>query len=308
MDRLQSLIVFVAVAEEESFAAASRRLALSPPAVTRAVAALEDHLGVKLLNRTTRFVRVTEAGQRYLDDVRRILAELDTADEMVAGINAQPRGHLSITAPVLFGKMFVTPGVVDYLRRYPATKVSALFVDRVVNLIEEGIDVGIRIGELQDSTLRAIRVGFVRRIVCASPAYLKANGTPKSPAELAPHTVIAARGFSNSVVEWKFANDEETLSIRLKPQLTVTSNDAAIEAALQGFGITRLLSYQVAPYLASGHLKIVLGKFEPSRLPVHVLHREGRHASAKVRAFVDLMAARLRAETAFAKEETSVRA
>jgi DNA-binding transcriptional LysR family regulator len=297
MDRFQAMTVFVAVAEEESFAGGARRLAMSPPAVTRAVAALEDRLGVKLLTRTTRLVRATEAGQRYLEDARRILAELDEADETAAGINAEPRGQLSITAPVLFGRMFVIPGVVEYLRRYSAMKVSALFLDRVVNLLEEGMDVGVRIGELPDSTMRAISVGFVRRVVCASPAYLKQNGLPSAPLDLPQHAVIAARGLSPGV-EWKFAGNGETLAMRLRPRLTVTSNDAAIEAAVQGFGLTRLLSYQIAPYLASGQLEIVLSAFEPSRWPIHVLHREGRRASAKVRTFVDLMVARLRAEAA----------
>ncbi|MDD1629788.1 MAG: LysR family transcriptional regulator, partial [Methylococcaceae bacterium] len=153
MDRLHLMTVFVAVAEEESFAGGSRRLGMSPPAVTRAIAALEDRLGVKLLTRTTRYVRVTDAGNRYLDDARRIIAELDEADEAAAGINAEPRGHLAVTAPVLFGRIFVIPGIVDYLQRYPDMEVSAVFLDRVVNLLEEGFDVGVRIGELPDSSM-----------------------------------------------------------------------------------------------------------------------------------------------------------
>ena len=175
MDRLHLMTVFVAVAEEEGFAAGARRLHLSPPAVTRAVASLETRLGVKLLNRTTRYVRTTEAGQRYLEDARRILAEVDAADEAAAGINAEPRGHLAVTAPVLFGRMFVMPGIVDYLKRYPDTEVSAMFLDRIVNLLEEGLDVGVRIGELPDSSMRALRVGSVRLVLCASPHYLQTS-------------------------------------------------------------------------------------------------------------------------------------
>jgi len=159
MDRFHLMSVFVAVAETEGFAAGARRLNMSPPAVTRAVAALEEQLGVKLFNRTTRFVRTTEAGQRYLTDARRILADIDAADEAAAGINAEPRGHLTITAPVMFGRMHVMPGIIKYLERYPGTEVSAVFLDRVVNLLEEGIDVGIRIGELPDSSMQALRVG-----------------------------------------------------------------------------------------------------------------------------------------------------
>lgn len=299
MDRLHLMTVFVAVAEEESFAGGARRLGMSPPAVTRAIAALEARLGVKLLNRTTRFVRTTEAGQRYLDDSRRIIGEVDEAGEAAAGINAEPRGHLAITAPVLFGKMFVLPVIVEFLQRYPAMKVSALFLDRVVNLLEEGLDVGVRIGELPDSSIRAIRVGSVRRVMCASPDYLEKHGMPHNPRELSGHNIVAASGVSPTI-EWKFGQGAELTAVRVKPRLTVTTNDAAIEAALQGFGITRLLSYQVAPRLASGQLKIILSEFEPAPMPIHVLHREGRYASAKVRSFVDLIAIRLREDHALA--------
>lgn len=297
MDRLHLMTVFVAVAEEESFAGGARRLGMSPPAVTRAIAALEERIGVKLLNRTTRFVRATEAGQRYLDDARRIIGEVDEADEAAAGISAEPRGHLAITAPVLFGKMFVLPVIVEYLRRYPAMEVAALFLDRVVNLLEEGLDVGVRIGELPDSSMKAIRVGSIRRVLCASPDYLDKHGTPNALPALSGHTLIAASAVSPTN-EWKFGRGSELSSIRVKPRLTVSNNDAAIEAALQGFGITRLLSYQVAAHLASGQLKIILTEFEPAPMPIHVLHREGRYASAKIRSFVDLIAARLRENSA----------
>lgn len=292
MDRLHLMTVFVAVAEEESFAAGARRLGMSPPAVTRAVAALEDRLGVKLLNRTTRYVRVTDAGSRYLDDCRRIIHETDEADEAAVGINAEPRGHLEVTAPVMFGRLFVIPGIVDYLKRYPEMEVSAVFLDRVVNLLEEGFDVGIRIGELPDSTMRAICVGQVRRVLCASPGYLAMNGMPNTPAELAKHKIVAASGVS-PVMDWKFA---QNITVRVKPRLTVTSNDAAIEAIQEGLGISRLLSYQVASYVNSGQLQTVLSEYEPKALPIHVVHREGRYASAKVRTFVDLIVAKLRSQ------------
>jgi DNA-binding transcriptional LysR family regulator len=297
MDRLHLMTVFVAVAEEQSFARAARKLRLSPPAVTRAIAGLEERLAVKLLDRTTRFVRATEAGQRYLDDARRILAEVEEADEAAAGINAEPRGHLAVTAPVQFGKLFVLPIVVDYLQRHPATQVSALFLDRVVNLIEEGLDVGVRIGELPDSSMQAIRVARVRRLLCASPEYLRRHGLPETPADLARHDIVSALGI-NPTTEWKFGDGRKAQSVRVNPRLSVTTNDAAIEAAVQGFGITRLLSYQIAPHLAAGQLQIVLGEYESASLPVHVLHREGRYASAKVRTFVDLVVARLRGNSA----------
>lgn len=296
MDRLYLMTVFVAVAEEESFAGAARRLGMSPPAVTRAIAALEERLGVKLLNRTTRHVRATDAGLRYLDDARRVIAAADEADEAAVGVNAEPRGHMTVTAPVLFGRMYVMPGIVEYLRTYPDTTVSALFLDRVVNMLEEGVDVGIRIGELSDSSYRAVRVGHVRRVICASPAYLKTHGIPQTPQDLRQHEVIVASSLSQNV-EWRFVDQGEPVSVRIKPRLTVSSNDGAIEAALQGLGVTRLMSYQVAPYLATGKLKVVLSEFESPRVPIHIIHREGRHASTKMRAFIDLMAERLRADT-----------
>lgn len=295
MDRLHLMTVFLAVAEEQGFAAAARRLQMSPPAVTRAIAALEEHLGVRLLNRTTRHVRVTEAGQRYLEDARQVIVAADAADEAAAGINAEPRGHLAVTAPVLFGRRFVTPGIVEYLGKYPQTDVSAVFLDRVVNLLEEGLDVGIRIGELPDSTMRARRVGSVRLVVCASPSYLQCHGVPEEPAALAGHSTIASlAGFGG--VDWRFSVANEPRSVRLHPRLRVTSNDAAIEAALQGFGITRLLYYQVAPLVESGRLRLVLEPFELKPRPIHIVHREDRYGSARIRAFVDLMASRLRAE------------
>lgn len=297
MDRLHLMNVFVAVAETESFADGGRRLGMSAPAVTRAVAALEKRLGVKLFNRTTRFVRATEAGQRYLEDARRIIAEVDDADEAAKGINATPRGNLNVTAPVLFGRMFILPGIIEYQERYPEMEVSALFVDRVVNLLEEGLDVGVRIGALPDSSMKAIRVGAVRRVLCATPEYLKKHGTPSKPENLSQHSVIAATGVSPTN-DWKFHQGARSINVRIRARLSVNSNDAAIEAALAGFGITRLLSYQIAPYVAARRLKIVLAAFEPAPMPIHVLHREGRYASAKIRSFVDLIAARLKKDPA----------
>ncbi|MCE9633542.1 MAG: LysR family transcriptional regulator, partial [Methylophilales bacterium] len=247
------------------------------------------------LNRTTRYVRATDAGQRYLEDARRIIGEVEEANEAAAGVNAEPRGHLAVTAPVLFGKMYVLPSIADYLQRYPQMEVSAVFLDRVVNLMEEGLDVGIRIGELPDSSMKAIRVGAVRRVLCASPGYLEKRGTPKSPAELVQYDIVAASAVSPSI-EWKFGQGSAASSTRIKPRLAVTTNDAAIDAVSQGFGISRLLSYQIANYVGAGQLKIILSEFEPATMPIHVIHREGRYASAKVRTFVDLMVAKLRAD------------
>ena len=291
--------VFVAVAEERSFAAAARRLGLSPPAVTRAVAELEQRLRVKLLTRTTRHVRVTDLGAQYLADARRLLDELEAIDDSVGGSYRALRGGLVVTAPVQFGRLYVIPGVVDYLGRYPETSVHALLVDRVVNLVEEGIDAGVRIGELPDSSINAALAGKVRRVICAAPAYLKKHGTPKRPEDLKRHTLIAASSISTTS-EWRFAEGRKSIGVKLQPRLTVTTNDAAIEAATLGFGLTRLLSYQVASAVASGKLEIVLSRYEPEALPIHVVYREGRQTSARIRTFVDLMVERLRSDAALA--------
>lgn len=297
MDRYHLMSVFVAVAEEQGFAAAARRLHMSPPAVTRSVAALEEHLGVKLLQRSTRYVRATEAGVRYLEDARRILLEVEAADKTAAGINATPRGQLAVTAPVLFGRKFVMPGVVEYLRLHPETEVSVMFLDRVVNLLEEGMDVGVRIGNLPDSSMRALRVGSVRIVLCASAEYLQEHGIPQEPDDLHNHRMIASRA-GDHVLDLRFKTKDRERNILLKARLNTNTNDAAIEAALLGYGITRLISYQVAEHLASGKLQTVLASWEPDPLPIHILHREGRHAAAKVRTFVDLMAEHIRSNLA----------
>lgn len=297
MDRLDSMTMFVAVADAGSFAGAARRLGVSPPVVTRAVAALEDRLGVRLLTRTTRLVRLTDAGGRYLEDCRRILADLDEADESAAGVNAAPRGLLSLTAPVLFGRLYVLPVVGAYLRRYPEVHVNAMFLDRIVNLVDEGLDVAIRIGELPDSSLQAVKVGQVRQVVCAAPDYLADRGTPMHPAELKRHTVIAATGITPTA-DWKFTDGGIAISVKVTPRLNVNTNDGAIAAASAGLGLTRVLSYQAAPQLSSGALQIVLADYEPPPLPIHVVHREGRRPSAKARAFVDLIVEQLRQDKA----------
>ncbi|HSH54072.1 MAG TPA: LysR family transcriptional regulator [Methylotenera sp.] len=294
MDRLNLMTIFVAVAEQEGFAGAARLLHISPPAVTRAIATLEEHLGVKLFNRTTRYVRLTEAGHRYLEDSRHIIAAADEADEAAIGINAEPKGHLVVTAPVLFGRLYVIPGIAEYLQRHNDTEVTALFLDRVVNLLEEGVDVAIRIGELPDSSYKALKVGQVRRVLCASPSYLAKHGAPHSLQELVKHQLISAVAISPTI-DWRFEVDGSPMTIRIKPRLRVTSNDSAIEAAILGLGITQLLSYQVAPQLASGELNIILSEFEPKPLPINVIHREGRYAPAKIRSFVDLITMQLRA-------------
>lgn len=297
MDRLHLINVFVAVVDANGFAGAARKLNISPPAVTRAISELEAHLGVRLLTRTTRVVRVTEAGARYVEDCRRILAELAEADESVSGLHAAPRGRLTLTAPVLFGALFVTPIVAEYLQRYPEVTTACWFLDRVVNMVDEGVDIAIRIGELPDSSLQAIRVGRVRRVICAAPDYLARHGTPQTPDELTAHTIVSASGVTPTP-EWRLVENGAPKVVKLQPRMTTTTNDSAVAAAVAGFGLTRLLSYQVAEHVREGRLQIVLSEFETAPLPVHLVHREGRHASQKARAFLDLAIERLRTNPA----------
>lgn len=295
MDRLDGMRVFVAVAEAGGFAPAARALRLSPPAVTRAVAALEDRIGARLLHRTTRTVRLTEAGARFLADAKRILAELDEAEATAAGAHAEPRGQVTVTAPLLFGKMHVAPVVLGFLARYPEVSARTLFVDRVVDLLDEGIDVAIRIAVLPDSTLSAVRVGHVRRVVCASPEFLARHGTPETPRDLEGLDCI---GFQSgpTPAPWVFpVRDGGSETVRPRMQLLVNNADVAVEAAIAGRGITRVLSYQAADAVRDGRLAILLPGFEPPPIPVQLVHLEGRRAAARVRAFVDFAGERLRA-------------
>ena len=293
MDQLHLMTVFVAVAEQQGFAAASRTLQMSPPAVTRAITALEQKVGVKLLNRTTRHVKTTDAGQRYLQDAKRILQEVVQANEAAQGIHGEPKGSLRVTAPVLFGEQYVTPVLVKYLQQFPMTKVDTVFVDRVVSLLEEGIDVGIRIGHLPDSSMHARQVGHVSLILVASPHYLQQQGIPASPQELNQYSIITTSS-GDLAHDWHFNEKGKTSSVRVQPRMSVNTNQAAINAAKQGLGISRVMSYQVAKELEQGHLNVLLADYQLAPLPVHVIHREGPNASAKVRSFIDLLSNELK--------------
>lgn len=294
MDQLYLMKAFVAVVDANGFAGGARALKVSAPSVTRAVNELESQLGVRLLNRTTRVVRVTEPGARYAEDCRRILTDLETANASVAGLHSTPTGLLTVTAPVLFGARYVTPIVTEYLERFPNVSAECWYLDRVVNMMEEGIDIAVRIGELPDSSMQAVRVGRMRRVICGSPRYLEQHGIPKTPDDLQKHEIISADAVSPGA-EWRLMRGGMPCIVKLKPRLTSSSNDGALVAAVEGFGLTRLLSYQIADHLQNGQLKIVLEDCEPSALPVHLVHREGRYASRKARSFLDLAVARLRA-------------
>jgi len=295
MDRFRELSAVLAVAEEGAFNAAARRLGSSPPAVTRLVNGLEARLGVRLFSRTTRQVRPTEAGARLVADAARIIAELEAAEASAMGAHAVPRGVLRITAPVLFGQRFVAPVLRAYLDAFPAVKVEALFVDRIVDLNGEGLDVAVRIGELPDSALTATRVGAVRRVTVAAPGYLTRHGRPDTPENLARHRVIVSTG-SEATPAWDYAAGGERRTVRISPTLAVNTMEAAIDAAIAGFGVTRVLSYQVGDALASRSLVEVLAEHEDRDLPIHLVHSEGRHAAAKIRAFIDFAVPRLRAQ------------
>ena len=297
MDRFRSLQVFVKVAECGGFAAAARALAMSPPAVTRAISALEKRIDTRLLIRTTRSVRLTESGERFLRDCRRILVELEEAEEAAVGSHAAPRGELRVTAPLLFGRLFVTPILGDFLEKYPLVTCRTLFIDRIVNLMDEGLDIAIRIGNLPDSSLVAIRAGTVRWVMFAAPDYLKMHGRPAHPTDLTHHRLVQSIAIETAP-EWPYHENGILRSIRIEPRLQINTNDAVVELVARGWGISRLLSYQIAPQLSEGRVEVILSEFEPPPLPIHVVHQEGRMVSTKVRAFVDFMVDRLRANPA----------
>lgn len=296
MDRIQAMATFLAVVETGGFASAARRLNMSPSVVTRAVSELEERLGVRLLIRTTRSVRVTEAGMRYAESCRKILVDFEEAESAAAGAHALARGQLTVTSSVNFGCMYVSQIARDYLTLFPEVEINCLFLDRMVNLVDEGVDVAIRIGELPNSSLRAIKVGQVREILCASPNYLRQRGTPKRPEDLSQHVVIAATGVTPTS-DWRFRDGDKSATIRLQPRFTTTMNEAAAECAVAGFGITRLPLFQIAQEVKEGALSLVLEDFERPAVPIHVVHREGRHVTRKVRAFIDMAVEAIRNDT-----------
>lgn len=293
MDRVQSLEVFVAVAEAESFAAGARSMGLSAPSATRGVNALEDRLGVRLFTRTTRRVKLTDVGKTYLEDARHILSQLKAADEAAVGAAVKPVGQLRLTCSTEFGRIYIAPIVTEFLDIYPDMSSEVLMVDRIVDIVEEGFDVAVRIGPLPSSGLSAVRVGQVRRLICGAPEYFERHGFPSSPAELTEHQVIS-NSLSAQAVEWRFGPnlDEE---VRLKPRLTLSSVAASIAMAQQSWGLVRVLSYQVGTDIVEGRLQSVLDAYEPDPLPIHLVHVEGRRAPAKIRSFIDLAKRRLRA-------------
>ena len=288
MDRIDAMQAFVAVADLRGFAPAARKLGLSPSGVTRLVAALEERLGARLLQRTTRSVTLTDVGARYLERARRILADVEEAEGSAEGERNRPSGRLVVSVPVGFGRLHVSPLMSAYLTRHPEASAELRLEDRTINLVEDGVDLAVRIGHLADSSLVARHVGEMRRVVVASPAYLKQRGEPKTPQALASHATIQF-GAMSTPPDWRFVDDGRELRIACTPRLTTNSADAAIQYAEQGGGLTRVLAYQAAAAIKAGRLKIVLEKFEEPPLPIHLVYPTSRLLSAKVRAFVDLV-------------------
>ena len=288
MDRIDAMQAFVAVADLRGFAPAARKLGLSPSGVTRLIAALEDRLGARLLQRTTRKVALTDVGARYLERARRIVSDVEEAESAAEGERTRPSGRLVVSAPIGFGRLHVSPVMSAYLKRYPEVSGELRLSDRIVNLVEDGVDLAVRIGHLADSSLVARHVGEMRRIVVASTGYLEARGEPKTPEAVASHQTIQF-GAMSAPPDWRFVGDGREIRVACTPRFATNSADAAIQYAEQDGGLTRVLAYQAADSVKAGRLKVILAKFEQPPLPIHIVYPTSRLLSAKVRSFVDLV-------------------
>jgi DNA-binding transcriptional LysR family regulator len=293
MDKLREMEVFVAIVDRGSFTGASEKLGMSTAAVSRAVNSLESRLGSHLLARTTRSVRPTDAGMAYLDACRKVLDTITDAEANIAADQLNPVGTLTISAPVLFGQRYVAPLVNAFVLRYPDVSINAVYADRPTRLLEEGVDIAIRVGHLGDSTTFAIPLGFVRRRTYAAPSYLAAHGEPRHPRDLMNHHCVSFTGVSLPF-EWVFDDNGSRVPVRIRPRMVVDLGSAAVSAAVDGVGIIQLLSYQAAPEIEDGRLQPVLTSFEPEPTPVSLLHVERRSTSGKIRAFVDFVTEALR--------------
>jgi DNA-binding transcriptional LysR family regulator len=293
MDRLDAMLVFQTVVESGSLSAAGRRLGMPLATVSRKISDLERYLKTRLLHRSTRQLELTDAGHSYLAACERILESVDEAERAAAGEYTKPRGELVITAPIVFGRVHVLPVITEFLRAYPEVDVRLSLLDRTVNLLEDHIDLALRIGELPDSSLNAIRLGKIRRVVCASPGYLAERGMPKTPDELREHQCIRFESMATSGA-WPFRIKEREVSVPIHSRLTVSTAEAAIDAASCGFGVTRVLSYQIAEEQKAGQLNVVLSEFEVPALPVHLVYSPQGRLPVKLRAFLDFAQPKLR--------------
>jgi DNA-binding transcriptional LysR family regulator len=297
MDRFEAMSTLLSAVEAGSLSAASRMLGMPLATVSRKVSELEAHLRTRLVNRTSRRLTLTDAGRSYIVACKRILDDIGEAERAAAGEYIAPRGDLTITAPIVFGRLHVLPVAIEFLGAYPDVDIRVALADRVVNLQEDDVDLAIRIGELPDSSLIATRVGSIRRVICGSPAYFARRGTPKSPGELGAHDCISFEGLT-SPDGWKFTVGKSTVSVAVRSRLVVNTAEAAVDAATAAVGVTRVLSYQVASALRAGTLALVLQRFEPPPWPVSLVHAGGGLLPLKLRAFLDFAAPRLKARLA----------
>jgi len=294
MDRLEAMSVLLAAVETGSLSAAGRKLEMPLPTVSRKVSELEAHIGTRLLHRSTRRLTLTDAGQAYVGACKRILNDVDEAERAAAGEYSAPRGDLVVTAPIVLGRLHVVPVTTEFLKAYPEVDVRLVLGDRVVNLLDDRVDLAIRIGELPDSTLVATRIGSIRQVVCGSPTYFAERGKPKRPDQLSTHDCISFEGLT-AADSWKFPAGKSDESVAVRSRLIVNTAEAAIAAAIAGAGITRLLSYQIASAKTDGKLDVVLSKFEPKPWPVSMVYAGHGRLPLKLRAFLDFSIPRLRA-------------
>lgn len=299
MDRLETMSVFMSVVEEGSLSAAGRRLGMPLATVSRKLSDLETHLRARLLNRSTRGLTLTDAGRDYLVACKRILEDVTEAERAAAGEFSEPRGELVITAPLVMGRMHVLPVVVEFLAAYPEISVRLIQGDRIAHLLEEHIDLAVRVGELPDSRLTATRIGTIRRVVCAHPGYFSAHGLPNVPRDLADHRCVTFDAI-NSTEMWRFPMDGAEVAVPVRSVLVVNTAEAAIDAAIAGVGVTRVLSYQIEEWKRGGRLQTALREFEPPAMPASLVYTGQRRLPLKLRAFLDYATPRLRERLAAA--------
>ncbi len=292
MDRLEAMAILIEVIEAGSLSAASRKLGIPLPTVSRKIGDLEAHLRTRLLYRTTRQLSLTEAGATYVASCRRILEEVSEAERMATGEYASPKGHLVITAPIVFGRLHVVPVLAEFLAAFPQIDVRLNLTDRSIHLLEEHIDVAVRVGELPDSAQVAVNIGQLRLVTCASPGYLANRGAPKKPDDLQRHDCIGFEGLASSRA-WSFPSRKGDVTVQITPRLVTNTAESALDAAVHDVGIARLLSYQVEAAVREKKLCVLLEKFEPPRLPVHLLHAGQQPVPLKLRAFMDFARPRL---------------
>jgi DNA-binding transcriptional LysR family regulator len=293
MDRFDAMSVLLAVAEAGSLSAGARRLGMPLATVSRKVSELETQLHARLFNRGSRRLELTDAGRSYVEACRRILEDVDEAERAVSGEYKAPRGELVITAPIVFGRLHVLPVIGAFLSVYPEIDIRLTLTDRVVNLLEEHVDVALRIGEMPDSNLVASRVGSIQRVVCGSPQYFDKHGTPASPRDLEAHDCITFEGLM-SPRSWTFRIGHVDVPIAIHSRLVVNTAEAAVDMAVAGIGLTRVLSYQIADALEAGKLRVVLEEFQPDPIPISVVHFGNRLSPLKLRAFYDFAVPRLK--------------